>query len=114
VRPRSDPLNKVALRPHARLPRQYDRRTTVLAATVDAWGQSPLTALPQCRTQAAPRPHGKPFPEPRSYPCAALVVTGDGGTVKERTCCETVYGAAFGTALGAGSAHASAIACVSQ
>jgi nicotinate phosphoribosyltransferase len=46
--------------------------------------------------------------------CAALVVTGDGGTVKERTSCETVYGAAFGTALGAGSAHASAIACVSQ
>ncbi|WP_256069893.1 MULTISPECIES: hypothetical protein [unclassified Streptomyces] len=72
----------MALRLHALLPRQYDHRK-VLATTVDAWGRALWLICPDA--ELTPHPYGSPYPGPRSYPYDALLVTGDGGTVQERT-----------------------------
>lgn len=75
-------MRKVALRPHALLPRQYDHRR-VLATTVDAWDRALWLICPDAELK--PQSHGSPYPRPRNYPYEALLVTDDGGTVHEQT-----------------------------
>ncbi len=74
-------MRKVALRPYALLPRQYDDRK-VLATTVDAWGRTLWLLCPDAELVRNRR--GKPRPNPRSYPYNALLVIGDAGAVQER------------------------------
>ncbi|MDT0391209.1 hypothetical protein [Streptomyces dubilierae] len=72
----------MALRPHALLPRRYDHRR-VLATTVDAWGRALWLICPDAELR--PRSYGSPDPCPRTLPYDALLVTDDGGTIRERT-----------------------------
>ncbi|MCN9242662.1 hypothetical protein NGF19_17985 [Streptomyces sp. RY43-2] len=72
----------MALRPHALLPRQYDHRK-VLATTVDAWGRALWLICPDA--ELTPRPRTRPSPTPRRYPYDALLVTAEGGAVREQT-----------------------------
>jgi hypothetical protein len=71
----------VALRPHALLPRQYDHRK-VLATTVDAWGRTLWLIRPDA--ELTPRSYGSRSPVPRTDPYDALLVTDEGGTVREQ------------------------------
>ncbi|MEV8537277.1 hypothetical protein [Streptomyces sp. NPDC051211] len=75
-------LRKVALRPYALLPRQYDERK-VLASTVDAWGRALWLICPEA--ELVSNPHGRARPEPPKYPFDALLVINDAGSVEERT-----------------------------
>ncbi|MFE6521602.1 hypothetical protein [Streptomyces sp. NPDC057794] len=72
----------MALRPHALLPRRYDHRR-VLATTVDAWGRALWLICPDAELR--PRSIGSPDPHPRTRPYDALLVIGDGGTIREHT-----------------------------
>jgi hypothetical protein len=74
-------LKKVALRPHALLPRQYDDRK-VLATTVDAWGRVLWLLCPDA--DLVPDPCGRPRPQPQGYPYDALLVISDGEDIQER------------------------------
>ncbi|MGA5128773.1 hypothetical protein ACPCTO_03100 [Streptomyces olivoreticuli] len=73
-------MKKVALRPYALLPRQYDDRK-VLATTVDAWGRALWLLCPDA--ELVPNRYGRPRPQPRGLPYDALLVTSDRGTVRE-------------------------------
>ncbi|MFJ6780382.1 hypothetical protein [Streptomyces yangpuensis] len=75
-------MTKVALRPYALLPRQYDERQ-VLASTVDAWGRALWLICTEARFPA--RPYGGRSAEPLALPFDALLVTRDGDSVRERT-----------------------------
>lgn len=74
-------MKKVALRPYALLPRQYDDRR-VLASTVDAWGRALWLICPDA--VFPPNPYGKSRPQPRILPFDALVVVNESGEVQER------------------------------
>lgn len=74
-------MRKVALRPYATLPRQYDERN-VLATTVDGWGRALWLICPDA--EPVSRPYAKPRPHPPGYPYDALLVTGAAGVVRER------------------------------
>ncbi|MGW6613332.1 hypothetical protein ACWGA0_07725 [Streptomyces erythrochromogenes] len=75
-------MTKVALRPYALLPRQYDERK-VLASTVDAWGR---TLWLICTDACFPsEPWGGRSAQPPALPFDALLVTRDGDSVRERT-----------------------------
>lgn len=81
-------MTKVALRPYALLPRQYDERK-VLASTVDAWGRALWLTCTDVRFPT--RPFGRARPEPLALPFDALLVIRDGDQVRE----QTLYGVAF-------------------
>lgn len=74
-------MKKVALRPHALLPHQYDDRM-VLASTVDAWGRTLWLLCPDGDLE--PCPYGPSRPRPRRYPYDALLVVSDAGRIQER------------------------------
>ncbi|MEU6294213.1 hypothetical protein [Streptomyces erythrochromogenes] len=75
-------MTKVALRPYALLPRQYDERK-VLASTVDAWGRALWLICPDARFPSGIR--GGRTAEPLALPFDALLVIRDGDSVRERT-----------------------------
>ena len=75
-------MRKVALRPYALLPRQYDEGR-VLATTVDAWGRAIWLICPDAELE--PSRHGRPSARPRKYPYDALLVINDNGATKEQT-----------------------------
>ncbi|MFG2987494.1 hypothetical protein ACGFYQ_40870 [Streptomyces sp. NPDC048258] len=75
-------LTKVALRPYALLPRQYDERK-VLASTIDPWGRALWLICPDVRFPY--RWAGRGVPAPVNLPFDALVVISDRGEVRERT-----------------------------
>lgn len=75
-------LRKVALRPHALLPRQYDHQK-VLATTVDAWGRTLWLICPDAELR--PSPYARPSPQPRMYPYDALLVIDNEGAVREQS-----------------------------
>ncbi|MCX4783240.1 hypothetical protein [Streptomyces sp. NBC_01264] len=75
-------MTKVALRPYALLPRQYDERK-VLASTVDPWGRALWLICPDARFPY--RWGGRDVPAPAKLPFDALVVISDRGQVRERT-----------------------------
>lgn len=75
-------MTKVALRPYALSPRQYDERK-VLASTVDAWGRTLWLICPQARFP--PRAFGRAVPEPLGLPFDALLVVRDGDMIREQT-----------------------------
>ncbi len=75
-------MRKVALRPHALLPRQYDHQK-VLATTVDAWGRALWLICPDAELR--PSSYGRPSPQPRNCPYDALLVIDSGGAVREQS-----------------------------
>ncbi|MFE5733365.1 hypothetical protein ACFQ7A_20980 [Streptomyces sp. NPDC056528] len=75
-------MTKVALRPYALLPRQYDERK-VLATTIDPRGRALWLICPDARFPR--RWAGRDVPAPVGLPFDALVVIDDGGRVRERT-----------------------------
>ncbi|MFB6516996.1 hypothetical protein [Streptomyces sp. NPDC056401] len=75
-------MTKVALRPYALLPRQYDERK-VLASTIDPWGRALWLICPDARFPY--RWGGRDVPAPAKLPFNALVVISDRGQVRERT-----------------------------
>ncbi|WP_405681099.1 hypothetical protein OG239_01170 [Streptomyces sp. NBC_00868] len=75
-------MTKVALRPYALLPRQYDERK-VLASTIDPWGRALWLICPDARFPS--RWGGRDVPAPANLPFNALVVISDRGEVRERT-----------------------------
>ncbi|MFI8448477.1 hypothetical protein [Streptomyces erythrochromogenes] len=75
-------MTKVALRPYALLPRQYDERQ-VLASTVDAWGRALWLVCTDARFPSGPR--GGRLAQPLTLPFDALLVIRDGDSVRERT-----------------------------
>lgn len=80
-------MTKVALRPYALLPRQYDEQK-VLASTIDAWGRALWLMCDDARFQLGP--HGWRSVEPPQLPFDALLVIRDGDLVCEKT----LYGVA--------------------
>ncbi|MFD3874826.1 hypothetical protein [Streptomyces sp. NPDC058623] len=75
-------MTKVALRPYALLPRQYDERK-VLASTIDPWGRALWLICPDTRFPS--RWAGRDVPAPTHLPFDALVVISDRGEVRELT-----------------------------
>ncbi|CAM5413228.1 hypothetical protein GCM10010329_77250 [Streptomyces spiroverticillatus] len=74
-------MTKVALRPYALLPRQYDERK-VLASTIDARGRALWLICPDARF-----PHrwaGRDVPAPLKLPFNAVVVVSDRGEIREQ------------------------------
>ncbi|MFJ3840546.1 hypothetical protein ACIPY6_34260 [Streptomyces sp. NPDC090054] len=80
-------MTKVALRPYALLPRQYDEQN-VLTSTIDAWGRALWLMCDDARFQLGP--HGWRSVEPPQLPFDALLVIRDGDLVREKT----LYGVA--------------------
>lgn len=76
-------MRKVALRPHALLPRQYDDQK-ILRTTVDAWGRALWLICPNAEL-SPDYPGGRPYLRPRKYPYEALLVISDGGRVRKQT-----------------------------
>ncbi|WP_030759341.1 MULTISPECIES: hypothetical protein [unclassified Streptomyces] len=75
-------MTKVALRPYALLPRQYNERK-VLASTIDPWGRALWLICPDTRFDY--RWAGRDVPAPAILPFDALVVISDRGAVREQT-----------------------------
>ncbi|MFJ6699838.1 hypothetical protein ACIQM4_27750 [Streptomyces sp. NPDC091272] len=73
-------MTKVALRPYALLPRQYDERKA-LASTIDAWGRALWLICPDARFPF--RRSGRDVPAPLKLPFTAVVVMSDRGKVRE-------------------------------
>ncbi|CAL2056818.1 conserved protein of unknown function [Streptomyces murinus] len=73
-------MRRVALRPHALLPRQYDHQK-VLATTVDAWGRALWLICPDADLR--PTSYGRQSARPRTIPYDALLVVSHGGVLHE-------------------------------
>ncbi|MER7822940.1 hypothetical protein ABTX85_10295 [Streptomyces sp. NPDC096097] len=80
-------MTKVALRPYALLPRQYDERK-VLSSTIDPWGRALWLICSDARFPY--RWAGRDVPTPAVLPFDALVVISDRGEIRERA----LYGVA--------------------
>ncbi|MFF1483583.1 hypothetical protein [Streptomyces sp. NPDC058317] len=74
-------MRKVALRPYALLPRQYDHEK-VLATTVDAWGRALWLICPDAEVRTSR--YGWTSPVPRTSSYDAVLVISRGSAVRER------------------------------